>query len=131
MNITMDLQGVLALMQRNQQQIDLLTANQTELTNYLLRMGMAQNVAVLNGGPVNGHRPAPLALPAPRRGRAPKELHARGSQAAEELDSVGKRIGRRLWTAAQREASSKRMKKHWAAMRKLKAAATNEREAKK
>jgi len=96
MNVSMTMQEILATIQRNQEQIDLLTANNTELSNYLMEHGMAQNMASLVAdrgahvalparAQVNSHLlalPAPAAPPAPRgakkrRGRPRKALVSR------------------------------------------------------
>jgi hypothetical protein len=47
------MQEILATIQRNQQQIDLLTANNTQLVHFLLSQGMIQNLSELPG--LNGH----------------------------------------------------------------------------
>jgi hypothetical protein len=76
MKVTMPMQDILATIQRNQSQIDLLTANNTQLTTFLLHQGFVQNLADLrgvtngHGAPAlatsNGHGVAPpLALAAP------------------------------------------------------------------
>jgi hypothetical protein len=99
MKVTMPMQDILATIQRNQQQIDLLTVNNTQLTNFLLQQGFIQDLADLpgftngHGAPVlavhNGPGVAPqLALAAPvaseaapttrkRRGRPPGAKGAR------------------------------------------------------
>lgn len=86
MNISMPMQEILATIERNQQQIDLLTANNTQLVHFLLSQGMIQNLSQLPGfnghGVANGvsahHTPSTfpplLAAPQPppkRRGRKP------------------------------------------------------------
>ena len=53
MTVTMSMQEILATIQRNQQQIDLLTANNTQLVHFLLSQGMIQNLSELPG--LNGH----------------------------------------------------------------------------
>lgn len=53
MTVTMNMQEILATIQRNQQQIDLLTANNTQLVHFLLSQGMIQNLSELPG--LNGH----------------------------------------------------------------------------
>ena len=45
MNVTMPMQDILATIQRNQAQIDLLTANNSQLTSFLLQQGLIQNLA--------------------------------------------------------------------------------------
>jgi hypothetical protein len=53
MTVTTSMQDILATIQRNQRQIDLLTANSTQLTNFLLQQGLIQNlvdIAGLTGG---------------------------------------------------------------------------------
>jgi hypothetical protein len=54
MKITMGMQETLATIQRNQQQIDLLTANNTQLVHFLLSQGMIQNLNELPGFGGNG-----------------------------------------------------------------------------
>jgi hypothetical protein len=51
MKVDIDLQEILSTIQRNQQQIDLLTANNTQLVNYLLHTGATQALQSMpNGG---------------------------------------------------------------------------------
>ena len=54
MKVTMNMQEILATIQRNQQQIDLLTANNTQLVHFLLSQGMIQNLSELPGFNGNG-----------------------------------------------------------------------------
>ena len=54
MKITMGMQEILATIQRNQQQIDLLTTNNTQLVHFLLSQGMIQNLSELPGFNGNG-----------------------------------------------------------------------------
>ena len=84
MKVTMNMQEILATIQRNQQQIDLLTANNTQLVHFLLSQGMIQNLSELPGFNGNGftggtaafHGPAipPPLLQAPPK---PPAHHAR------------------------------------------------------
>ena len=84
MKITMGMQETLATIQRNQQQIDLLTANNTQVVHFLLSQGMIQNLSELPGFNGNGftagmaafHGPAipPPLLQAPPK---PPAHHAR------------------------------------------------------
>jgi len=54
MKVTMGMQEILATIQRNQQQIDLLTANNMQLVHFLLSQGMIQNFSELPGFNGNG-----------------------------------------------------------------------------
>lgn len=88
MKVTMNMQETLATIQRNQQQIDLLTANNTQLVHFLLSQGMIQNLSDLPGFNGNGftggmaafHGPAipPPLLQAPPN---PSAHHARKGSA--------------------------------------------------
>ena len=81
MKVTMSMQEILATIQRNQQQIDLLTANNTQLVHFLLSQGMIQNLSELPGFDGNGftggmaafHGPAipPPLLQAPPKSAGP------------------------------------------------------------
>jgi len=99
MKVTMNMQETLATIQRNQQQIDLLTANNTQLVHFLLSQGMIQNLSELPGFNGNGftggmaafHGPAipPPLLQAPpnppahhaRKGSARKQAKRREANA--------------------------------------------------
>jgi hypothetical protein len=110
MTVTMSMQEILATIQRNQQQIDLLTANNTQLVHFLLSQGMIQNLSelpelnghALPGGMATLHGPsiaAPL-LPAPtepsaRKARKPVTRKAAkrrdvGHQAAAATSNAGR-----------------------------------------
>ena len=67
MKVTMNMQEILATIQRNQQQIDLLTANNTQLVHFLLSQGMIQNLSELPGFNGNGF--------SRRDGRVPRAGH--------------------------------------------------------
>jgi hypothetical protein len=138
MKITMSMQEILATIQRNQQQIDLLTTNNTQLVHFLLSQGMIQNLSELPGFNGNGftagiaaiHEPPPLlqAPPKPptrhaRKGsvrkatkrreaismRAPANTNAgRGQLQAEVLIAWAKQAGGRLNLAQFRAANEGR-----------------------
>ena len=63
MKVTMGMQEILATIQRNQQQIDLLTANNTQLVHFLLSQGMIQNLSELPGFNGNGFTGGMAAIP--------------------------------------------------------------------
>jgi len=65
MKITMGMQEILATIQRNQQQIDLLTANNTQLVHFLLSQGMIQNLDELPGFNGNGFAGGMAAIQVP------------------------------------------------------------------
>ncbi len=108
MKVDMAMQDILATIQRNQQQIDLLTANNTQLTSYLLQQGLIQHLSQIpgfrNGGApvapaVNRHTNGAtraIAAPSPpvsapaatgkRRGRPPKEPPATATKPASNVE---------------------------------------------
>jgi hypothetical protein len=65
MKITMGMQEILATIQRNQQQIDLLTTNNTQLIHFLLSQGMIQNLSELPGFNGNGFTAGIAAIQGP------------------------------------------------------------------
>jgi hypothetical protein len=96
----MDQQQILQLIYRNQQQIDLLTQNNTQLIQALLEQGAQAAIAALTVKRVS------------QRGRPRKEVPPQmaDEQAPVRVDSLGRKIpsgGR--WTPARRAAQSKRM----------------------
>lgn len=143
MNIDIELQEILATIDRNQRQIDLLVANNTQLTRMLLMQGMQANHRHVNVQPAPP-RPAPVAsLPAPqaappnepaRRGRPPggtnyqkmdpEEKRRRMSEAAKArwesgvYDHIHASPGMKqkkhvVWTPEMRKRKSEQMKKKW------------------
>lgn len=60
MMVTMTMQEILATIERNQQQIDLLTANNTQLVHFLLSQGMIQSLSELPG--LSGHTTRGMAV---------------------------------------------------------------------
>jgi hypothetical protein len=88
MNVGRDLLDVLEMIRRNQEQVDLLVANNTRLTAHLIQTGLIQNLGGLaafqqllqNGAATAPHQVLQLPFPK-RKGRPPnaaQSLHAMG-----------------------------------------------------
>jgi len=95
MNVTLAMQDVLATIQRNQQQIDLLTANNTQLVQFLLSQGMVQNMAEMSGfnaaasgAAADSPAVVPL-LPAPAQRRGRPRVEESAAEAAAQPATTG------------------------------------------
>lgn len=149
--MTNEIQDALLTIHRNQQQIDLLTANNTQLINYLLRMGMqpltithaqeprtflAQGVPDQTQTPKRG-RPrkvqVALQIAAPAKHEKPSKANlpqwtpeARAKRVASYSATLAarKRKDGSIYTPAQRAAIGERSRQMWAKRRKEAAKAT-------
>lgn len=119
MNVSQELTSILNQIQRNQQQIDLLSSNNNHLVSFLIQTGMVENLKTIPGFQFDAPRGVQLALPEPpvspkrqewtkeRRQKLSKTMKAKYTQKHAQKTSKSK------WTTAQRAHFSKLMKDRW------------------
>jgi hypothetical protein len=118
----MNMQQILQMIHRNQEQIDLLTSNNTQLVDYLMVAGAQDALASLQrpAAPIvrqqqMGWPPLVMGLPAPEMPK-PKRGRPAGipnkPKAEEEVrrDTLGRKIDPNNWTPERRAAQGERMR---------------------
>lgn len=91
MNVGRDLMDILETVRRNQEQIDLLTANNTRLTSHLLQTGLIQNLGGLSAIQqiLNGATVLDGLAPKKRLGRPPLKALAAMGVPVEHVERLG------------------------------------------